>query len=129
MHQCPETDAGNCAGHAEATLAKVLAPEDVRVGDYVALLHVVCEMPSFWWRDGINATRPEVPVRIPLMVENGGVPLEVRSVCLPFVLVKSPAGELRNLDVRRHGLARLDPRHAMTAWKACKKSQPERRRV
>ena len=26
-------------------MAKVLAPEDLRVGDYVALLHVVREMP------------------------------------------------------------------------------------
>ena len=129
MHQCPETDAGNCAGRAESTLAKVLAPEDVRIGDYVALLHVVCELPSFWWCDGISAMRPDEPVRVPFLVENGGIPLEVRSVCLPFILVKTPIGELRNLDVRRYRLARLDRGYAMTAWKACKKSLPRRKRV
>ncbi len=129
MHPCPETDAGNCAGRAESTLAKVLAPEDVRVGDYVALLLVVCEVPSFWWCGGVGTTRPDEPIRIPFLVENGGVPLEVRSICLPFVLVKSPGGEHRSLDVRRYRLARLDRGYAKTAWKARKKSLRGRKRI
>jgi hypothetical protein len=106
-----------------------LGPEDVRAGDYVALLHVVHELPSFWWCDGIATVRPDEPVRIPFVPRNGGVPLRVRSVCLPFILVKAPSGELRNLDVRRYRLARLDRAHALAAWKARKKRCQKRERL
>jgi hypothetical protein len=106
-----------------------LAPEDVRAGDYVALLHVVHEVPSFWWCDAISTIRPDEPVRVPFVPKNGGVPLRVRSVCLPFILVKTPSGDLRNLDVRRYRLARLNRAHALAAWKAYKKSHPKRASV
>lgn len=110
-------------------MAKLLAPEDLRVGDYVALLYVVREVPSFWWCDGTSAIGPNEPVRIAFMLSNGGVPHRVRSVCLPFVLVKTPSGRSRNLDVRRYRLARLDRAHARAAWKACKKNRRVRKRV
>jgi hypothetical protein len=105
-----------------------LAPEDVRAGDFVALLHVVHEIPSFWWC-GISTIRPDEPVRIPFVPKNGGVPFRVRSVCLPFILVKAPTGRLRSLDVRRYRLARLDPTHALVAWKACKRSRRKRTQI
>ncbi len=80
----------------------------MRAGDYVALLHVIYELPSFFWCGGVGTIRPEEPVRIPFVPDNGGVPLRVRSICLPFILVKAPSGQQRNLDVRRYRLARLD---------------------
>jgi len=110
-------------------MAKFLAPEDVRAGDYVALLHVVHEIPSFWWCSGMGTIRPDEPVRVPFMPKNAGVPFRVRSVCLPFILVKGPSGEMRSLDVRRYRLARLDRGHALAAWKAWKKSRRKRARV
>ena len=121
MRHCRKTDTGHRAGRTDSTTAKVLAPEDVCAGDYVALLQVVHEIPSFLWCGEIGMMRPEEPVRVPIIPNNGGVPLRVRSVCLPFILVKGPSGALRNLDVRRHRLARLDRTHARAAWKACKK--------
>ena len=114
---------------ADLKTAKVLAPEDVRTGDYVALLQVVQEMPSFWWCGGMGAVRPDEPVRIPFIPKNAGVPYRVRSICLPFILVKSPSGRLHHLDVRRDRLARLDRAHALVAWKARKKSCANRDRV
>jgi hypothetical protein len=117
------------ADSADSKTAKVLAPEDVRAGDFVALLHVVEEILSFWWCGGIGATRPEEPVRVPFVPKNGGVPLRVRSVCLPFILVKAPSGKLRNLDVRLCRLARLDRAHARAAWKASKKRLRNRKRA
>jgi hypothetical protein len=129
MHPCPETDAGSSSGRAESKMAKVLAPEDLRVGDYVALLHVVREMPSFWWCGGVATVQPELPVRVPFLLKNGGIPYLVHSVCLPFLLVKTPGGDLRNLDVRRYRLARLDRTYARIAWRAYKKSHREKKRV
>jgi hypothetical protein len=107
---------------AEATLAKVLAPEEIRLGDFVTPLFVIAELPSFWWcLDAWN--RPlEEPVRIRFTPSAQGAPLKVRSVCLPFVLVKSPAGEQATLDLRNCQLARLDKMHAKRAWKAFKKT-------
>jgi hypothetical protein len=43
-------------------------------------------------------------------------------VCLPFVLVKTAAGEQRTLDMRTYQLARLDRDHAKQSWKAFKKA-------
>ncbi|HUE14687.1 MAG TPA: hypothetical protein VMR25_11025 [Planctomycetaceae bacterium] len=129
MRHCRKTDAGRRAGSADSTTAKVLAPEDVRAGDYVALLHVVREIPSFLWCGEISTIRPDEPVRVPFVPKNGGVPFRVRSVCLPFILVKAPSGNVRNFDVRRHRLARLDRAHARAAWKACKKICHQRKRV
>jgi hypothetical protein len=128
MRDCRKRDA-ECAGDADSKTAKVLAPEDVRAGDYVALLHVVHEVPSFLWRGEFSANRPDEPVRVPFVPKNGGVPFRVRSVCLPFILVKTPSGELRNLDVRRYRLARLDRTHALAAWKAYKKTHSKRATV
>ena len=126
MPRCRKTDAGRRTGTNDLTTAKVLAPEDVRAGDYVALLHVIHELPSFFWCGGMGTIRPDEPVRVPFVPNNGGVPLRVRSICLPFILVKAPTGKLRNLDVRRYRLARLDRAHARAAWKARKKSRRER---
>jgi hypothetical protein len=129
MRRSRETDAGPRADRADLKTAKVLAPEDVRAGDYVAVLQVVHEIPSFWWCEGMGTIRPEEPVRVPFFPKHAGVPLRVRSVCLPFILVKSPTGSLRSLDVRRCRLARLDRAHALAAWRACKKGHPKQARL
>ncbi len=104
-----------------ATLAKALAPEEVRPGQYVTPLVEVAEVPSFYWDDDVMLPRDE-PVRIRFVSEGGGVPLKVKGVCLPFVLVKHPSGQRTAVDVRRCRLARLDRRYAAAAWRAYKKS-------
>jgi len=107
---------------AEATLAKPLAPEEIRPGDYVTPLFVIAELPSFWWCTDTWNHPLEEPVRIRFTPSAQGTPLKVRSVCLPFVLVKTAAGEQSTLDLRNCQLARLDAAHAKRAWKAFKKT-------
>ena len=107
---------------AEATLAKVLAPEDVRGGDYIAPLYSIVEMPSYWWNGDCWKLPPEQPVRLRLTGECNGMPLRVKAVCLPFVLVKAPTGEQSTLDLRKCQVARLDLGYAKQAWKAVKKN-------
>ena len=106
---------------AGATLAKPLAPEEVREGDFVAVLHEIYELPSYLWCAESFQMPLEQPVRIQLIPDDGGLPLKVQSICLPFVFVKDSAGEPRNLDVRKCRLARLDRAYAKTVWKARKK--------
>jgi hypothetical protein len=113
---------------AEATLAKALAPEDIRQGDFVTPLCVVAEVPSwFWFCDSWNLPVNE-PVRIRFTSSGDGLPLKVKSVCLPFVLVKNADGDCTTLDLRKHQLARLDSGFANHAWKAHKKSAAKARK-
>jgi hypothetical protein len=104
-----------------STLAKPLAPEEIRAGDFVSPLHVFYDLPSFFWGCDSKLERREELVRLCYLPETGGVPLKVVSVCLPFVLVKQPNGDRQTLDVRKVRLARLNREYAKAAWKQCKK--------
>lgn len=111
-----------------STLAKVLAPEEVRPGDVVTMLHEIAELPSFLWCMDASLLPAEAPIRIQYVSDGGGIPLKVKSVCLPFVLVKLPYGGQQTLDVRQCRLARLDTAYARTAWKTYKKLRNKRKR-
>jgi hypothetical protein len=122
----PETNCKSTEA-AEATLAKPLAPEDIRQGDFVTPLWVIAEIPSFWWRCDSWSLPIEEPVRIRFLPNYEGVPLKVRSVCVPFVLVKAPSGEQKVLDLRSCQLAKLDSAHATRAWKAIKRTARDKK--
>ena len=107
---------------AKATLAKALAPEEIVPGDYVTPLSLIAEVPSFWWCAEAWRLSPEEPIRMRFMATCDGLPLRVRSVCLPFVLTKQPSGRFVTMDVRRCQLARLDRAFAKRAWKCIKRS-------
>ncbi len=101
------------------TLAKVLAPEEIRTGDFVAVLAVTYEFPSFFWSPGdFGGPAFDETVRVAFCVPTGGEPRKVLSVCLPFVAVVQPKGGVETLDVRRHRFARLKRSYAKIAWKA-----------
>ena len=110
-----------------STLAKVLAPEEILQGDFVTMLHVICELPSFLWCADASTQPLHEVIRIQFLPAEGGVPLKVESVCLPFVLVKRPRGDQRTLDLRRCRLARLDRAYASAAWKAYEKGRSKRK--
>lgn len=107
-----------------ATMARRLAPEEIRPGDYVAVLRETNEWPSFFWNCAGVPLPPDKLVRIARMPEQPGTPFKVRSICLPFVLVKQPSGESKTLDVRNCELARLDEAFARQAWKAQGTTKP-----
>ena len=109
---------------AQSTLAKPLAPEDVRKGDFVTLLHETCELPSFLWSADSFRLPCDQLVRIQLIPETSGIPLRVCSVCLPFLFVKEPSGKYQTLDLRKYRLARLHEDYGKTAWKALKTNRP-----
>lgn len=93
------------------------------MGDFVSLLHVFYDFPSFFWCCDDFSHKREETVRISYLPEAGGVPMKVKAVCLPFVLVKLPTGGKRTLDVRKVRLARLDREYAAAAWKMRKQDQ------
>lgn len=91
------------------TTSQRTAVEDLQLGDYVAVLRVVCEVPSFLWRDEGHNLAPDEPVRIRMLPEDSGQPLLVKQLCLPFVFVETPDGSCETLDLRRCELTRLAP--------------------
>lgn len=111
----------------EATLARTLAPEEIRPGDFVATLYEIVEFPPWMWCTDPTLTRRDETVRIRTTPREDSLPLKVRSVCLPFVLVREPCGRDRTLDVRRCRLARLDGEYSAAAWKAYRKAAKKRR--
>lgn len=107
----------------ENTLVKVLAPEDIQVGDVVAVLYASREVRQLEWNWIPNAKAMRVS-HIPC---DGGTPQRVEAICLPFVLVKHPNGHVRSLDVRICQIARLSPSYADIAWRAHKRRFRQRR--
>ena len=105
------------AEHDQAYLAATVAPEDLCCGDYVAILSVIEEWPSFFWCCDSGMVPRDEPVRLRRMDAGDASPLKIQSICLPFVFVKSAAGTYRTLDVRLTQLARLSPDYARKVLK------------
>jgi hypothetical protein len=102
--------------------SQALAPEDIRVGDFVGLLQASVQYPTYLWHGDLPSHHgPEECVRVSFMPCDGGVPLKVKAVSLPFILVKAPGQNAETLDVRLCRVARLDADYAATAWAAFKK--------
>lgn len=112
-----------------ATLAKPLAPEEVRRGDFVTPLYVVSEWPSWFWCCGDDSLHPrEEVVRIRSTPCDEAMPLEVIDVCLPFVLVETPQREGKTLDVRRVRLASLNRAFARRTRRALRRREKRLRK-
>jgi hypothetical protein len=106
---------------SDSYVSRSLAPEDLRCGDFVAILQEIDEWPSFFWHCDAQLLPPNEPVRLARRGSDGGTPLKVKAICLPFVFVKNPCGQHCVLDVRQHRLARLNEEYARTVWKAMRK--------
>ena len=114
---------------SETNVSRSLAAEDLRCGDFVAILHEIVEWPSFFWHCDGQLLPPDEPVRIQSRVDGGGTPLKVKAICLPFVFVKKPCGQHRILDVRQHRLVRLSSKYSEPVWKAMGKLRAARARA
>lgn len=110
------------------SLARPIAPDDLRRGEYVAVLHEVCELPSFWCSDsGLMAPDQVIEITYRPLPEDRE-PLKIVALCLPFVFVKRPNGEHRTLDIRGCALVRLDREYARAVWKGLKKKDKTARK-
>ncbi len=91
-------------------------------GQFVTVLDEVWEVPSFYWCTDETTLPREQPVRVRFLPAAGGVPMQVKRVCLPFVLVQEADKEQRSIDVRRCRLAQLGKAYAKVAWRAFRKA-------
>ena len=101
--------------------AATVAPEDLRRGDFVAVLSEIVELPTFLWFETLPGCQEEL-VRVRRLPTDDRTPLKVKAICLPYVFVKLPSGGCRTLDIRLSSLARLEKDYAKVVWKALKAS-------
>lgn len=126
MGRCRETSEAETK-RDESSLAHMLAPEEIRRGDFVTPLYVVSEWPSWYWDDDDALHPRDKLVRIRSTPCDEAAPLEVISVCLPFVLVETPQRDGKTLDVRRVRLARLDHAFAKRTRRALRQREKRER--
>ncbi|MEZ6097666.1 MAG: hypothetical protein R3E01_01715 [Pirellulaceae bacterium] len=110
----------------KTTVAARVAGEDISCGDYVAVLHELIELPSFFWSCSDVTLAPDELVRIRFMPSDAGHPYKVTGVCLPFVYVKDPAGRVVVVDTRQRQLVRLDRGTARQVWRKLKSPSSKR---
>ena len=111
---------------AGISLASSVAPEDLHLGDFVAILDEIIEFPSFLW-DQSSSSNSDNLVRVQFSPEYPGAPLKVRAICLPFLYVKSASGNTFSLDVRRLRLVRLKTKYAKRIWRDFRKARADRK--
>ena len=108
-------------------LSRVLAPEDIRAGQYISVLHVIYEfLPSGCFDDA--AWRPLEPLRVRCLPE-AVTPMRVVAVCLPYVLVRSARGRHGTIDVRRFVLSRVPKRYGRQVFKRLRADRRRARRL
>jgi len=103
------------------TAVRMLGPEDIQPGQYVAIHQ---QMGQLFWPpidfSGIPRKLEVNVLRFNYIPKESGLPLKVKKVCLPYVMVKSPRGKQQMLDTRRHQLVELAPDFGKAAFKALK---------
>ncbi len=109
------------------TVAKLVAIEDIKRGDFVAPHLEVCEFisPACFMDLSYRPSRRIETLYVELRPDDAGTPLKVLGVCAPYVLTKTPGGDARTIDTRECRLVRLDPRYGRRAFKALR-PRPEK---
>ncbi len=115
-------DNGDAMSRKKTSLARPLAPEDIRRGHYVAVLNEIEQWFPFCCLTG----KPE-PYNVRTVPTDEIVVLKVFEICLPFVTVRRADGSLVTLDVRRHELARLDDGYARRVIKRLRHPKTKKR--
>lgn len=107
-------------------ISRPVAAEDLRPGEYVAILRTVNEwMPLFC--DGEAWKERTEPRRMLWLPDDDQLdPMKIVSICLPFVLVTKADGKHRTIDARQVRLARLPKSFGKAAFA---RLGPERREI
>lgn len=102
------------------TAARRLHPEDIQIGDNVALAHVSYQYPSFLWCGVDLAMLPADRIVQLSFLPSEFELLVVKSICLPFVFCKSNDGQHKVFDLRQSELMKVDRAFAASVRKGHK---------
>lgn len=108
--------------------ARQLHPEDISVGDDVAVSASIREYPSFWWCGSDSIVHPrEQLVRIRYRNDGDFHAWSVKNICLPFVLVEDENEKCRVLDLRMVQLYKLESEFAAAVRKRTAKKKKNKK--
>ncbi len=120
----PDSSDTDTQSDTELAIAKPLHPEDIAVGDDVAILFTSSQFPTFNWHGFDTSILPiDQPITITYLPYDDQEALVVQQICLPFLLCRTFDDRHRSLDVRQVQLARLNKSYAAADRKARKHDQ------
>ena len=99
--------------------ARLVHPEDLAVGDRVAVSSVTYELATYLWC-GADSFQfpPDELIRLTFKATDGHYPMTIKSICLPYVLCKCIGKQHVVHDLRQTQLTRLDRDFADAVVKA-----------
>lgn len=106
---------------SQLKVSRKLHPEDIAIGDNVAVSEVAFQYaPFLWFAVDSSVLPPREVVQLTFYPDDRHEPLIVKSVCLPFVLCEHVDARHVVFDLRKTQLVRLDPTFATAVRKALK---------
>lgn len=120
------TSASSTTKATAMTSVRTLHPEDICVGDNVAIMSRSVQVPTFMWCNFDTSMTPmEKPVRMTFLPDGEQEALRVSDVCLPFIICDTYDNKHVFIDLRQTQLARLDAAFAKADRKARKNNDRE----
>lgn len=106
---------------SQLKVSRRLHPEDIAIGDDVAVSEIAYQYASFMWF-GVDSSilPPHETVQLTFFPSGDHEPLTVKSVCLPFVLCERAEAQHLVIDLRQTQLVRLDKSFANSVRAALK---------
>ena len=114
---------------SQLSVARPLHPEDITVGDHVALSQVAYQYPSFcWFGADLAVVSAERPVRMTYLPLGNHDAMKIASLCLPFVLCELSDGTHVVHDTRQVELVRLNTEFAASVRNAMRDDDSTRKK-
>lgn len=104
---------------------RVRSPEDIRVGDFIAVTHTRYELIP----DNLEPTlcgQEIEPIMLTGLPGDAGTPMKVIERCLPFLIGETAYDQRVVIDTRRHALIKVSEAYAMAAKPKPKKQEKKR---
>ena len=99
----------------ENTLVRSLAPEDIKVGIYVMVLHRQCQV--LMSKDSALGDPEIAVVQVVMRPYFPELPAKVIDICLPYIVVEREDRKTDIVDTRSERLAKVPKRFAKKALK------------
>lgn len=99
---------------SEPLIRRVIAPEDIRVGDHIVVTRKHDQILPIWIEVN-RSSRSIEAAQATLIPEETGQPVCVLTICLPFIMVMDVHEVRFPIDTRLHKLAYVSEAYALSA--------------
>ena len=119
----------NSANHGQRCAVRLLAPDEIEIGQYVVTMSLDYEIPTYMWPGLDHLVYPiEKPIKIRLVPYCVEMPEKVSAICYPFVLCEDKNGVMSMVDLRITRLGRVSAKFAELAGKTSPQKEKSKKR-